>query len=182
MKAEMLCSSKSWLPPPPSECIAALNSPQCLAVSQFQCDVFTSRSHETGTGAFSAAAGGDRSRLAQRGGHTQTFQQRSATQNHPSRVRRPSVCSAPVQRPHGTFCRSWLGSDLLGTCEEGPKKILFFAEFLPPPGVFSTLNFTRERNQRAGACLQRRGKRDTGRTVRSSARRSSEPQITETFL
>lgn len=53
-------------PHPAPECIAALNSPQCLAVSQFHCDVLTSRSNGTGRGTFSASYWWDRKRLTHR--------------------------------------------------------------------------------------------------------------------
>lgn len=70
---------KSCPPPLPSECIAALNSPQCLAVSQFQCDVFTSRSNETGErGIFRSSLVRPQKTSAQ-GGRTQTFRQRTET-------------------------------------------------------------------------------------------------------
>lgn len=141
---EMLCSTKSCLPLP-SECIAALNSPQCLAVSHFQCDVFTSRSHETSRGAFSAAAAaGDRRAPTHVEGHTQTFQQRDWKATVRSASGPPVRC--PLQSAtSGTFVAvalKWFSGQLRRTVF-----LPFLAEFSPPPGCFSTLNFSRRRGK-----------------------------------
>lgn len=129
------------LPPPqPSECIAALNSPQCLAVSHFQCDVFTSRSRETGTGAFSAAAaGGDHRAATHREGHTQTFRARHRSAGS----LRPAAPPPPARRPPQSAPAALWRSCLEVICRPvarnrpPPPPPLFLAGFSPPPGGFS---------------------------------------------
>lgn len=141
---------KSCMAPPPSECIAALNSPQCLAVSQFQCDVFTSRSNETGRGAFSAAHWWDRRRLAHR------------EDRHKLSDRGPKRKSAVFCARSLLFCVCFLSLRQLNvTLSQFVRKWFTgqlwrrdtFCGILAFTWVF-TLNFTSERKRWLEACLQ----------------------------
>lgn len=170
-----------WTPPSPSECIAALNSPQCLAVSQFQCCVFTSRSNATSRGLFPAAYWWDRKRLTQRG------DRHKLSDVGPYRVKDPFLdasaasCSLSASGRLTILLSQFSGSDLLGDGEDGHILRNWCLYLCFPPKLHFWIGNT-ELNPICALKVRPLHEPNNSAMCCSGTRCSCEAEITETFL